>query len=261
MAMGFLNPERAGKKLINGIKTWAGYFGLTRHAFLNIRMLRLQPVRAVFLKQVYFTGIEAFGMVSVLAVLIGFVIIAEVANLAGASSDLMGKILVWTVVRELGPLFTAIIIIARSGTAIASELGSMKVGGEVDSLRVAGINPMDYLIVPRILGMIASVFVLTFYFIIMASVGGLLLSSAVFVDIPFLRHVKGMLATLSILESVVFIVKSLVFGTIIASVVCQQGLSVKSSITEIPQAATRAVMQSLFLVVIFDGIITSVTLI
>ncbi|MDP2167074.1 MAG: ABC transporter permease [Thermodesulfovibrionales bacterium] len=258
MRLKILDPQNIGRNLLRLLGYLLGYRRYLCHSLKNISLLNIAPVRAVFFKQIYFTGIEAFGMVSLIATLIGFVIITQVANIVGSGSELMGKILIWTVVREMGPLFSAIVIIARSGTAVASELGSMKVGREVESLRVMGIDPMGYLIVPRITGIIVSVFVLTFYFQIMAVAGGLVLSS-MFSTISFSENIKSILSTLSMFEIGVSLLKSLVFGLVISTVVCYQGFGVRRSITEIPQAATRAVMQSLFLVIIFDGIITFIS--
>ncbi len=250
--------QKIGRNIINAFKYLEGYYELFCYSIRNISLLRRAPIRSVFYKQIYFTGIEAMSKVAAIGILIGIVIITQIVNLAGSNAVLTGKILIWTVVRELGPLLAAIIIIARSGTAISSELGSMKVNREADSLRIMGINPVDYLIVPRIAGITVSVFILAFYFQVMAIAGGLAFTS-IFLDLPFLQHLKGIFSALRIFEVVVSLSKSLVFGLLISIVSCYQGFSVKSSITEIPQAATRAVMQSLFLVFIFDGIITVIS--
>jgi phospholipid/cholesterol/gamma-HCH transport system permease protein len=230
------------------------------YSLKNLPVLKIAPVRSVLYKQIYFTGIEALSKIALLGLLIGLVIITQITNLAGSNAVLTGKILIWTVVRELGPLLAAIIIIARSGTAIASELGAMKVNKELEHLRIMGIDPMDYLLVPRILGITVSVFIITFYFQLTAVAGGLALTSII-MDIPFLQHLKGMFLALNFFEVAVSLLKSFVFGLLISTISCYQGLSVRASITEIPQAATKAVMQSLFLVFIFDGIITLIAFI
>jgi phospholipid/cholesterol/gamma-HCH transport system permease protein len=255
--MALVNTQNIGKGILDVISRSRGYCGIFKYFLRNIHVFRIAPIRLVLYKQVYFTGIEALNKVALIGMLIGIVIITQITNLVGLNAVLIGKILIWTVVRELGPLFAAIIIIARSGTAIASELGSMKVNREIEGLRIMGIDPMDYLIVPRVLGITISVFILTFYFQIMAIAGALAFTS-IFIDVPFLQHLKSIFSALSLFEVIVSLLKSLVFGLLISIISCYQGLGVKSSITEIPQAATRAVMQSLFFVFIFDGIITFV---
>ncbi|MEW6213743.1 MAG: ABC transporter permease [Nitrospirota bacterium] len=253
-----INIQRIGENIINAIRHSKGSYELFLNSIKNISALKVVPVRAVIYRQIYFTGIEALSKIATIGALIGIVIITQVTNIVGLNALLTGKILLWTVVRELGPLFAAIIIIARSCTAVASELGSMKVNREVDSLRIMGIDPLDYLIVPRIIGITVSVFILTFYFQIIAIAGGLALSS-IFIDIPFLQHLRGIFSALSLFEIGVSLLKSTVFGMVISTVACYHGFRVQLSITEIPQATTIAVMQSLFLVFIFDGIITIIS--
>lgn len=259
-AMQIINIEKIGRNVLNAISHLRGSHALFMDAARNIAALRIAPVRLVAYRQIYFTGIEALSKIAIIGALIGIVIITQVTNIVGLNAILTGKILLWTVVRELGPLFAAIIIIARSCTAVASELGSMKVNREIDNLRGMGIDPAEYLIVPRIFGITASVFILTFYFQITAIAGGLALSS-VLVDIPFLRHLQGIFSALSLFEIIISFLKSAVFGIIISTLACYHGLRVQQSITEIPQATTVAVMQSLFMVFIFDGIITVISFI
>lgn len=258
--MPIINVERLGRGILNIVRDSAGASSLLIDAIKNLHALKVAPVRQVFFRQIYFTGIEASAMVAIMGTLIGIVIITQVTNIAGSNPVLIGKILMWTVVREMGPLFSAIIIIARSSTAIASELGSMQVEKEIESLRVMGISPLNYLIVPRIVGITISVFILTFYFQISAIAGGMFLSS-ILMDVPFFEHLRGILSALNFFDLTISLLKSGVFGLVIVTVSCYHGLRVKSSITEIPQVTTSAVMQSLFIVLLLDGIITVVSFI
>jgi phospholipid/cholesterol/gamma-HCH transport system permease protein len=159
------------------------------------------------------------------------------------------------VVRELGPLFAAIIVIARSGTAIAAELGSMRVSGEVRYLRAMGIPAARYLVMPRIAGLTTSLLALLFFFQGAAVLGGLALSSLLF-DLPFRAQLDNLAATLSFFDLSISLAKGLVFGLVIAAAACYHGLRVRTSITEVPQAATRAVIEALILVVVVNGFIT-----
>lgn len=250
-----ISAGKIGKKVLTELTLLKGYYELMKYCARHITALSIVPVRNVLHRQIFFTGIEAMGRVAVIGTLIGIVIITQVASIVGVNALLTGKILLWIVVRELGPLLSAIIVITRSGTAIASELASMKIEGEVENLRLMGINPTDYLIVPRIAGITISIFILSFYFQFAAIAGGLVLSS-VFIDFPMLQQIDGIFSALSISEISVSLLKSLIFGLLISTVACSQGLSVRSSITEIPQAAARAVMQCLFVVIVADGIIS-----
>lgn len=231
-------------------------FNLLYTAFKNLPSLRIPPVRTVFLRQIYFAGIETFGKMVIIGILIGIVIITQITNLVGlGSAVLTGKILIWVVVRELGPLFAAIIIIARSVTAISAELGAMNVGGEIESIEMMGIDIYRYMIMPRVFALTLSSVMLTFYFEFAAIFGGITITS-VFWGVPFEQFTTGILSSLTAIELSASLIKSLLFGLSISAISCYQGVKVSKGITRIPQATTKATIQSLFLVFIFDGIIT-----
>jgi len=250
-----VNAEGVGKSIISGARNSAGALGLLIASLKRISSLNISPTRMVLYKQLYFTGLEALAKVAIIGALVGVVIITQVVNVVGLQSAVIGKILAWTVVRELGPLFCAIVIIARSCTAIATELGSMKVNREVDSLQIMGIDPIAYLILPRIAGVALSVFILTFYFQVFAIIGGLALSSTL-MDIPFFQNLMGISSALGLFDIGISLLKGMVFGLVISTFSCYHGLRVKASITEVPQMTTVAVMQSLFTVIILDGMIS-----
>jgi len=241
---------------LNTIVYLSGLFNLILGALKNLPALKISPVRTVFFRQIYFAGIETLGKMVIIGLLIGIVIISQITSLVGVGrGELIGKILVWVVVRELGPLFAAIVVIARSVTAISAELGSMNVQGEIASIEMMGIDPERYLIMPRIIALTLSMVMLTFYFELSAILGGIAVTS-VFWGVPFEQHTTGILTSLTIMELSASLVKSLLFGVVIAAVSCSQGFKVSGSITRIPQATTKATIQSLFFVFIFDGIIT-----
>lgn len=212
-------------------------------------------IRMVLLRQLYFTGFDAANIIVVIAVIIGTVIIAQIQSLVGDNGSLTGKILVWVVLRELAPLLTAIIVVARSGTAIAAELGAMKINGEIESIEMLGISADSYLVMPRIFGVTASIVILTVYFVLTVFVGSFIVASIGW-HIPYDQFFQGIMASLGLKEIVMLFSKSLFFGLFISSTCCWYGLSVGQSATEIPQAATHAVMTSLFTVFVLDGVIT-----
>ena len=143
--------ERHYPSYLHTIEYLHELFGLLFTAFRNLHFLKVSPVRAVFFRQIYFAGIETFGKMVVIGMLVGVVIITQITSLVGlGSAVLTGKILIWVVVRELGPLLAAIIIIARSVTAISAELGAMNVENEIENIEMMGIDPSRYLIMPRV---------------------------------------------------------------------------------------------------------------
>lgn len=217
---------------------------------------RNRPIAAVFLKQVYFTGFESLKVILPISMAIGTVIIAQIINLVGVGNEsLTAKVLIWTVVRELGPLLTALIVIARSGAAIATELGNMKINGEIEAIAALGIPTEQYLVLPRVLGVTLAVFALTVYFETGAIVGGFLVGSLGW-HVPFGQFAQGMYVALTLPELALSAGKSLLFGLLVSAICCEQGFSVGRSATMVPQAATKGVMFSLFTVFFLDGIIT-----
>jgi phospholipid/cholesterol/gamma-HCH transport system permease protein len=215
-------------------------------------------IRSVLYRQTYFTGLQACGIIVTIAALLGAIVIAQAISLVGNNATLAGKILVWVVLRELAPLLTALIVIARSGTAIAAELGTMKIHGEIEALEMMGIPAERYLLLPRIVGVTVSVVVLTVYFVICTCLAGYLMA-AVGWHVPYDEFADGIRAALGSHELIALFGKSLIFGLAISATCCSFGMGVGRSVTEIPQAATKAVMSSLILVFLIDGVMTYLT--
>src|SRR6185295_8433572 len=141
--------------------------------------LNLRVVGKLTSTQVRFTGLQALPLVAALAAAIGAVGIMEfVALLTGLADDLIGKLLVTIVVREMGPLITAVVLIARSGTAMATELGSMRLDGELDVLQAFRVDPVAFVILPRVVGTVVSLFALIILFDLVGLLGGAAIASA-----------------------------------------------------------------------------------
>ena len=257
MSLATIIPGRIGRVVLNVADYWQGFSELLFYVLRRLRALGRPPVRLVLQKQIYFTGIEALGAVTAIAMLSGIVITTQVTSLVGQNIALTAKIMLWTVVRELGPLLSAIVIIARSSSATASELANMKIRGEIDNLRLLGISPGDYLVVPRVAGITLSVVAVTFYFQMTAIVTGYAFASLTG-DLPFVTSLSGILSTLSMTEVTVSLFKALVFGLVISVTSCYYGLRASGSITAVPRAATGAVMRNLITVFLLNGIISYV---
>jgi phospholipid/cholesterol/gamma-HCH transport system permease protein len=244
-----------GRGALKQLDQTAGAFALLGRALRGAGALASPPVRTVFVRQVYFTGLQALARTSLIGALIGIVILTQAASLVGKNAALGGQILVWAVLREIGPLFAAIVVISRSSSAVAAELAAMRVNREMEVLRGLGIAPLRYLIAPRVLGVAASLVALTVWFEAVSIGGGLALSSLI-VRLPFLAQLQNIAGALSAADIGLSALKSVVFGLLVAAAACHQGLQAGSSITEIPQVTTRAVMQGLSLVVVANMLLT-----
>lgn len=226
-----------------------------RDALLTLRQGR-GPVLSVYFRQVYFSGLEAVRIILTTSLVIGTVVISQMVGIAGSGSEfLAGKVMVWIVVREAAPLLTAIIVIARSGTAIAAELSQMKIGGELEFIEALGIPVSHYLIMPRILGVTTAMALLTVYFAAGAVLGGFFVASVGW-RVPLEQYSRGIFAVLSLGVISLSLAKGVAFGAVTAAICCRQGLKAGRSVTQIPQAATKAVMQSLFVVFVLDAVMS-----
>ncbi len=172
-----------------------------------------------------------------------------------SQSKIFYTILVSVVVRELAYILTALIIIARSGTAISTELGNMVINDEIDALQSFGISPINYLIVPRVLGLIISMITLSIFFNAFSMFGAWFLSS-VFYSLDIQTFTYALFSELTIRDIIASLVKSSIFGFTIALVSSFEGLKVVFASTEVPQRTIKAVVWSLTLIIIFDILIT-----
>jgi phospholipid/cholesterol/gamma-HCH transport system permease protein len=211
----------------------------------------------VLVMQLLFTGIEALGIIFVLSFSIGTVLIIQGYSILSAFGQikLLYVILVVVITRELGPLLTAFIIIARSGTAIATELGGMVVNHEIEAYTSVGINPIGYLVAPRFLGMVFSMIILTVYFNFFGLVLSYLAASFI-VPIPISEYAQNLAQALSLWDIAISLIKSMVFGSIISISASHYGLMVQGSSTEIPQAGIKAVGNSFLLIIISNVLLT-----
>lgn len=235
-----------------------GYWELLEYSLRNLKVLAIAPVKEGFYRQVYFTGVQALKIVAVLALLCGALIVTQVTALVGGNSELTVKVLIWTLVQEAGPLLAAVIIIARSSAAIASELALMKTHNELVNLAHMRIMPEDYLVVPRVAGVTLAVMALSIYFQIVA-VGGGLAVSALFQSVSFVEQLNRFLRIVGISDLILVALKGCVFGMTIATISCYHGIHAASSITGVPKAAIKAVMQSLVFVFLLDAIVAYLT--
>ena len=251
-----------GRRTIDQVLSFGyalGFFGRVL-AETALFFRRRQVGYHVLVMQILFTGVEALGISAVLAVGIGAIV-----NIVGVSllpqfgqERLQYVILISIITRELGPLLTAFIIVARSGTAIATELGGMVVSHEIEAYMSIGVDPISYLAVPRFLGVTISCFLLNVYF----NVFGLLGSYAVLrilKPLPFAEYYQGLIGAFGAADIVVGLLKSLAFGVLISIVATYQGFSVARATTEVPQAGIRAVGQAFVSIVLADGLITALS--
>lgn len=215
----------------------------------------------VLIMQLLFTFIEALPIIVVLsgALGAGIYIIGYSFLLSIGQGDLIYNLLTIIVVRELGPLLVAFVVTARSATAIATELGGMVTSHQIESFVSCGIDPIDYLVSPRFLGVTFSVFFLNLYFSFCGLLGPLLISQ--FVNpVASYGYLPNMLKTVSVFTIITSVIKSLVFGMIISITATYYGFNVERASTEVPVAGIQAVSKSFVGIIIADVVIIVLSL-
>ncbi len=245
----------------------AGSYVLAVATFIGYALARLRRgrrvvprvAREVVKRQILFTGIEAIPFTALIALLTGAVVAAQASLLSGSGGrDLLGTLLVTVLVRELGPLIVAFIVIGRSGAAIAAELAGMRVHRELDSLEAMGVDPFDYLVVPRMAGVVMALIGLSMAFVAMSLISGWIILQAVATAAPPLADYASMLAVqLTGLDVAVLLAKTVVPGLLIAAIACHEGLTAAVSATDVPRAATRGVVRALSAVFLWDAGVTA----
>jgi len=212
----------------------------------------------ITLRQIYFTGVQALRVVTFVSLTLGTIVIVQSGSklglIAGGVDDVVG-ILVLVILREIGPLLTAFIVIGRSGTAIATELGNMIVAREMEAIAAMGINPIYFVVTPRIIGVTLAVVFLNIYFNFIALIGGFVVSKLT-LTLTFDAFLRELMISLSALDLGFGLLKSVVFGVLIALTCTYHGLSVRLSPIEVPQAATRGVVSAILSCVLFNVLLT-----
>jgi len=238
--------------MIGVYREFEGSVRLAVHVLRRLRVLALPPVAEALTRQIYFTGASATAGMVLRGAVIGTLIIAYVIEVLEADAALAMKILIWVVLREIGPLIAAVLVIQRSGTAVATEVALMHISGEVASLRQMRIDPRDYLVVPRVVGIALSTAALTFYVQVIAVGGGMLLASLT-IDASIGELVGDFFLLARPLDIVYSTVKSLLFGGAIGVICSYHGLHPPGvSINAVPKAAINAVTQSTLLVLLLN---------
>jgi phospholipid/cholesterol/gamma-HCH transport system permease protein len=220
-------------------------------------------IRPLTFTQLVRSGWRMLPMVIFLAVALGLVVIGQTVSLltrVGANTFL-GTVMVTVVVRELGPLLTALFVLARTGTANVVELGTARAMGEVEALESLGIDPIHYLVIPRLIGIALSVFALTIYLILGALVSGYLW--AFLQDVPLTPgdYFKQLAGALQGLDFILLALKTFFFGMIIAIVTSYYGLAQPLRVEEVSRAAVQAVAQSVVACVLLDALFIIVYLV
>ena len=250
--------QRIGQRSWQGYRGWLdmlAFIGQTSiilaQSLMHPSTLRYRPV----LHNLQSAGFDALPIVGLLSLLMGLVIAYQGADQLqrfGANifiADLVGL----SMLRELSPLLTAIIVAGRSGSAYAAQIGTMKVTEEIDALRTIGIGPTQLLVLPKLIALVIALPLLTVYADIAGVLGGMIMARSK-LDVGFDVFVNRLGDAVSLSSFATGIAKAPVFAAIIALVGCHQGFCVTGSADSVGRQTTVSVVQAIFLVILTDAL-------
>lgn len=211
------------------------------------------------IKQVYYTGVQAIPVVMVITFLIGIVTAHQAAGQLEkfGAAVLVVDLVSISITREMGVLLAAIMVAGRSGSAYAAALGVMKLNEEVDAMRVMGLNPNQMLVLPRVLGLVIALPVLTIFADIAGLAGGALIAIGS-MDISPLQFVERVAFSTDLSDFYVGLSKAPVFALLIALIGTLRGMQVRTSAEELGHKTTMAVVQSIFLIIAADALFATI---
>lgn len=249
-----------GRRMIGAIQAVRG-IGAFALITLGVMLSKFRVARRVIhpmiVRQIARSGLLLLPMAGFLSFALGLVVIGQTVSLLSrvGATQFLGTIMVTAVVRELGPLLAALLVLCRAGAANVVELGTARATGEVESLEVMGIDPVHYFVVPRVIGMAVGVLALTVYLILGALIAGYLWAFVQDVPLTPMDYLGQMVGALRGLDFVLLGIKTVGFGFIIAVISSYHGLAQPLSLSEVARSTVRAVGQSIIVCGLLDAMI------
>lgn len=220
-------------------------------AIKNPKLVRWGDV-ALYMERVGVDGLPIVGLISfLLGLIIAFMSSLQLASFG--ANIFVASLVAVAMVRELGPIMTAVLIAGRSGSAFAAEIGTMKVNEEVEALEVMGYNPVSFLAIPKVLASLIVIPLLTLYSDLLAILGGMMVG-VLGLDLTVYAYVQQTIKSLAVSDVTSGLLKSIFFAVIIAGVGCQRGFTVRGGAQAVGSATTSAVVTAMFLIIVTDSI-------
>jgi phospholipid/cholesterol/gamma-HCH transport system permease protein len=251
--------ERLGALILDAINALGEFLLFLIYALMEI-VLPPYKIRLV-LRQIRIIGAESFFLVALIAIFTGMVLglQGEFTLRKFGAEGALGTVVSLVLVRELGPVLTALMVTARAGSAMAAEIGAMQVTEQLDALTVMAIDPVQYLVSPRILAGVISLPLLTSIFDVVGILGGYAVGVGL-MGAPAGSYFNGIASNLTGDDVAGGLYKALVFGLIVAWVSCYKGYHAQRMATGVSRATTEAVVLSSVLILMFDYVLTSLLL-
>jgi phospholipid/cholesterol/gamma-HCH transport system permease protein len=215
-------------------------------------------IAAIF-RQMVFIGVRAAPMVALTAFSVGVTLAMQAAHsLESLGAQIyIPDLVMLTLLREMGPVLIAVIVIGRSGSAVAAELGTMKVSEEIEALEVMAINPVQYLVVPRVFAMLVMLPALTIFGNYIGILGGWAVCRFA-LDFNTAGYVLRALENANTWDLYSGMIKSVVFAWLIITIACNAGLNVEGGAEGVGQSTTASVVESLLAMLVMNAILTGI---
>jgi phospholipid/cholesterol/gamma-HCH transport system permease protein len=239
------------RDLVNIISFVGELILATIYTFRHPKSLRIRDV-LFYMKRVGVDGLPIVGLISLLiGLIIAFMSFLQLRMLG--ANIYVPSLVSFAMVKELGPIMTAILVAGRSGSSFAAEIGTMVVNEEVDALKTMGFDPVRFLAVPKVFAAIIVVPVLTIYSDLFGIIGGLIVGITG-LDLTVHTYVMQSLKTIKVFDVVTSLIKAAVFAVMIAGIGSQRGFQVRSGAQDVGKYTTSAVVSAIFLIVVADSI-------
>ena len=228
----------------------------SRWIFVAVVNRKTRLGRNAIMTQIVRTGVRSILIISLVSGAVGFILGLQMAPPLDdlGSVELIPNIIGVAVIRELGPLMAAIVLTGFAGAAIAAEIGTMVVGEEIEALEAGALNPVRFLVVPRLIAAVTLLAVIADFVAVMS---GLLMGTTV-LGLTYTTYINNTLDQVQTVDFVTGLIKAAVFGALIGIIACQNGLKVTGGAAGVGNATTNTVVQSVLAIIIADLVFTSI---
>lgn len=249
---------KIGKSTIATLQGIKAFLNFTGYLFSECMRTFTKPSRwrfSALTSTIQRTGLEALPIIALLSFMIGIVISYQMGNQLRAYGanvfivDLLGL----SILREFGPLITAIMVAGRTGSAFTAQLGTMKINQEMDALNTMGVTPAELLLLPRLIGLIIALPLLTVWADIFGVLGGMIMANNM-LDISWYDFLQRFQQEIPVRSLIIGIGKAPVFAFLIGSIGCFQGMQVRGSAESVGLLTTRSVVLGIFFIIVSDAI-------
>lgn len=255
--------EAIGRKTLFVLESVGDSWLLLREAcrwiFIALVNKRTRLGRNAIITQIVRTGVRSIIIISLVSGAVGFILGLQMAPPLDSlgSVELIPNIIGVAVIRELGPLMAAIVLTGFAGAAIAAEIGTMVVGEEIEALEAGALNPVRFLVVPRLIAAVISMTALAVIADAVAVASGMLMGTTV-LGLTSTTYLNNTLDQVQTVDFVTGLIKAAVFGMLIGIIACQNGLRVTGGAAGVGNATTNTVVQSVLAIIIADLVFTSI---